>query len=382
MTGKLFPVQEIGSLPKAPWLIAYLRGRHLESADLEHLSKWSKISGFEGESETKSILSQTKDAISEQRIRELASLFAIRYLESAGLDYVYDGEANRIEMYEHAIRNSDGFEFYGHVRSFDNKYYRKAACTRKVGFRHPYHLKEFDFVKKHARRKIKVPVTGPYTLAEWSFNEFYQNRLSSQYSDPRKLKLDAKREFALDIAREIILPNLQALTAAGAGFIQVDEPALTTKPGEIPFFVEAFNAATAGLDCKLSVHICYSDYRLLYPHILDLKNCGQLALEFAYRDENGSGNAYKELNLMNEYDDKREVGLGVADVHVDTIESPQIIKKRIERAVNVLGDPERIYVNPDCGLRTRGWDIAYAKLCNITKGAEMARQTHLGNRNR
>jgi 5-methyltetrahydropteroyltriglutamate--homocysteine methyltransferase len=373
---KLFSVQEIGSLPKAPWLIAYLRGRQLEPADLEHLSEWSKVSGFEAESEARTILSHPKTPEAEKEIRDLASLFAIRYLESAGLDYVYDGETNRVEMYEHAIRNTAGFEFRGHVRSFDNKYYRKAACTQRVGFRNPYHLKEFIYVKQHARRKIKVPVTGPYTLAEWSFNEFYQKRLSPRYSDPRKLKLDAKREFVLDIAREVIRPNLQALTDAGAEFIQIDEPALTTKPSEVPFFVEAFNASTAGINCKLSVHICYSDYRLLYPHILDLKNCSQLALEFANRDEDGSGQAYKELDLLNEYGDKREIGLGVADVHVDTIESPQTIEKRIECAVKVLEDATRIYVNPDCGLRTRKWNIAYAKLCNVAKGAEMARQAN------
>jgi 5-methyltetrahydropteroyltriglutamate--homocysteine methyltransferase len=374
---KLFPVQEIGSLPKAPWLIAYLHGKPLDTSELNHLSGWSKVSGFEEESKARAILSLPKNPEGEKEIRELASLFAIRYLESAGLDYVYDGEANRVEMYEHAIRNMEGFEFYGHVRSFDNKYYRRAACTRKVGFRTPYHLKEFTYVKQHARRKIKVPVTGPYTLVEWSFNEFYQKQLSPRYSNPRKLKLDAKREFVLDIAREVIRPNIQALTDAGAEFIQIDEPALTTKPSEVPFFVEAFNASTAGISCKLSVHICYSDYRLLYPYILELKNCSQLALEFANRDEDRSGQAYKQLDLMNEYGDKREIGLGVADVHVDTIESPETVKKRIDYAVQILHDPSRIYVNPDCGLRTRKWDIAYAKLCNVAKGADMARQSQL-----
>jgi len=107
-----------------------------------------------------------------------------------------------------------------------------------------------------------------------------------------------------------------------------------------------------------------------------LKNCSQLALEFANRDEDGSGQAYKELDLLNEYGDKREIGLGVADVHVDTIESPLTIEKRIECAVKVLEDATRIYVNPDCGLRTRKWNIAYAKLCNVAKGAEMARQAN------
>lgn len=371
-TDKLFPVQEIGSLPKAPWLISFLRGRAVGKADLEHLTKWSRISGFEAESEVRAVVAKPKTVEMEKRLRNLASLFAIRFLESAGLDYVYDGEANRIEMYEHPIRHSEGFEFYGHVRSFDDRYYRKAACVRKVGFRDAYHKDEFLYVKQAAKRKIKVPVTGPYTLAEWSFNEFYQHRLVEDYHDLQKLKSEAKREFVLDVAKEIIRPNLKALVEAGADWIQIDEPAVSTKPAEVPFFVEAFNESTSGLGCKISVHICYSDYRVLYPHILELKNCNQLALEFANRDDN-TASAYGQLKLLKEFNDGREVGLGVADVHVDDIEEPSLIRDRITYAVKTLGEPERIYVNPDCGLRTRSWDVAYAKLCNISKGAEMAR---------
>jgi 5-methyltetrahydropteroyltriglutamate--homocysteine methyltransferase len=370
---RLFPTQEIGSLPKAPWLLSWLRGKRAERSDLEHLVKWSKIIGFDGEAETRSILSKQKTPDSEHQLRDLASLFAIRYLESAGLDYVYDGEMNRIEMYEHPIRNSEGFEFYGLVRSFDDRYYRKAACVQKVTFRKPYHLDEFRYVKDHAKSAIKIPVTGPYTLAEWSFNEYYQKRLAGKYDDLRKLKNEAKRELVLDLAKEVLRPNLQALVDAGAEWIQIDEPALTTKPAEVPLFVEAFNQCTEGLTCKFSVHICYSDYRLLYPHLLELKKCSQLALEFANRDD-ANRQAYDELRLLNDFGDTREVGLGVVDVHVDQIESPAIIRDRIIYAARILDAPERIYVNPDCGLRTRTWDVAYAKLCNLAKGAEIARQ--------
>lgn len=373
MEHKLFPVQEIGSLPKAPWLLSYLRGRKLEQSELDHVEKWSKVSGFEGQSDVESVLSKPKSGETEQKIRRLASLFAIRFLESAGLDYVYDGEENRIEMYEHPVKQSDGFEFYGHVRSFDDRYYRKAACVRKVGFREPYHLNEFVFAKEHSKRKLKVPITGPYTIAEWSFNEYYQNRLGSKYSDLRKRKFEAKREFVYDVAKEIIRPNLLALVNAGAEWIQVDEPALTTKPEEVPFFVDAFNECTAGIACKFSLHVCYSDYKLLYPHVLDLKRCSQLALEFANRDDS-ERSAYNQLKILNEYEDRREIGLGVADVHVDDIERPELILDRINYAVKILGDPERVFVNPDCGLRTRSWDVAYAKLCNIAKGAELARE--------
>jgi 5-methyltetrahydropteroyltriglutamate--homocysteine methyltransferase len=373
MGDKLFPVQEIGSLPKAPWLLAYLRGKKVDERDLEHLIRWSEIIDFEAESDVKSLLAQPKTPEGEEHIRKLASLFGIRFLESAGLDFVYDGEANRIEMYEHPVRNSEGFEFYGHVRSFDDRYYRKAACVLKIGFRKPYHLDEFVYVNKHVKRKAKVPVTGPYTIAEWSFNEYYQKRLAGKYKDLRQLKHEAKREFVLDVAKEMIRPNLLALVDAGAEWIQIDEPALTTKPDEVPFFVEAFNACTEGIGCRFSVHICYSDYSLLYPHILELKNCSQLALEFANRD-NERREAYNQLTLLNEYCDSREVGLGVADVHVDEVESPQLIYDRIAYAVKILDRPERIYVNPDCGLRTRTWQVAYAKLCNIVKGAAIARQ--------
>ncbi len=374
MGNKLFPVQEVGSLPKAPWLISYLRGEKLEESDLEHLSKWSKVSGFENEADAKSVLTLPITGETQDRIRNLASLFGLRFLESAGLDYVYDGEANRIEMYEHPVRNSDGFEFYGHVRSFDSRYYRKAACVRKVGFRIPYHLKEFKFIKEHAKRKVKVPMTGPYTIAEWSFNEYYQKRLAAKHTELRKLKFEAKREFVLDVAKEIIRPNLLALVDAGAEWVQVDEPALTTKPEEVPFFVEAFNESTAGITCKFSVHVCYSDYRLLYPHILELKNCSQLALEFANRDDE-KREAYNQLKLLTEYGDDREIGLGVADVHVDEIESPQVIQDRINYAAKILGNPERVYVNPDCGLRTRSWHVAFEKLTSIVKGAQLARQS-------
>ena len=370
--GKLFPTQEIGSLPKAPWQLAFLRGKKIEDNEIAHLKKWSQTIGFEREEEVRELLKSSKTPESEKRIREAGSLFGIRFLEATGLDYIYDGEANRIEMYEHAIRNSLGFQFYGHVRAFDNKYYRKAACVSKVGFGKPYHLDEYRYVASHAKRKVKVPVTGPYTLAEWSFNEFYQRQLSGKYSDLGNVKLEAKREFVRDVGRELLRPNLKALVDAGAEWIQIDEPALSTRPEEVPFFVEAFNESTAGLGCKLSVHICYSEYLQLYPSILDLKDCSQLALEFANRDDE-KRNGYKLLQQMKEFGEMREIGLGVSDVHVNSIETPQLISDRIIYAAKILG-PEKIYVNPDCGLRTRSWDVVYEKLSNINKGADIARE--------
>jgi len=372
MVNRLFPTQEIGSLPKPPWLLSYLRGNSLDRSDLDHLEKWSYALNFESKSETLEILNQPKTNERQQRLRQLASLFGIRFLESSGLDIVYDGEANRIEMYEHAIRNANGFEFYGRVRSFDNRYYRKAACVRRVGFRVPYHLDEFRYVTEHARKEVKVPLTGPYTLAEWSFNEYYQRTRMGTRTDLRTIKEDAKRELLLDVANELLKPNIESLVQAGARWIQVDEPALATRPEDVPLFVEAFNECTRGVNCKLSVHICYSNYQSLYPHVLELKNCSQFALEFANRDSSRKS-AYEQLQLMKDAGESREIGLGVIDVHVNMIEEPRIVMERILMASKFI-EPLKIYVNPDCGLRTRPWDVTYSKLRNMVAGADLARK--------
>jgi 5-methyltetrahydropteroyltriglutamate--homocysteine methyltransferase len=170
----------------------------------------------------------------------------------------------------------------------------------------------------------------------------------------------------------VIRPNLKALEKAGARVVQIDEPAATTHPEEVDIFVEGFNAATEGLKPKVTAHICYSDYRLLYPAVLEMKRCSQFAWEFANRDAN-FGDGYKPLELFREYDDGREVGLGVVDVHVSRVESPEEVRDRILKAAKVLGDEDRIYVNPDCGLRTRTWKVAFEKLRNMVRGARLAR---------
>ena len=77
--------------------------------------------------------------------------------------------------------------------------------------------------------------------------------------------------------------------------------------------------------------------------------------------------------VFNEYGDTRQVGLGVLDPHRDEVETPERVKERILRATKILGDPRRIWVNPDCGLRTRRLDIAFAKLKNMDQGAALAR---------
>lgn len=370
-TAKLLPTQEIGSLAKPRWQLSATRQGHVPQEEVRDALAWAEVVGLEDRGEFAKLLSAPDLVQRKDEVRRWGSLFLLRFEESAGLDHVYDGEARRVEMYEYAMRRTEGVKFLGLVRSWDNKYYNKAAAVGPVKCRDPYHVDEFKFVQGKTKRTVKVPITGPYTLADWSFNEYYLKRHANEH-DLKRRNLRAKRDLTLDVAREVILPNVKALEAAGAKQIQIDEPAATTHRDEVEIFVEALQEAVKGVHAEVSCHMCYSNYRVLYPKILELKQYRQFLWEFANRD-NAYGDGYEQLKLFSEYNDGRSVGLGVSDVHVDTVETPELVRDRILRASKVLGDPARIRVNPDCGLRTRSLEISYEKLTNLTKGAELAR---------
>jgi 5-methyltetrahydropteroyltriglutamate--homocysteine methyltransferase len=372
MSRALFPSQEIGSLMKPRWQI---RGQHGEALDERARTEFraeNDQTHFADDlpSATEALLAGRAREVGPEAVRDLGALFALRLFETAGLDRVYDGEARRIEMYEYPIRQMRGFQFQGHVRSFDNKYYLKAAVTDEVRLEHPYHVEEFDFVRRHAHAEPKLPITGPYTLADWSYNEHYLARQPGWKG--RTARRTAQREFVVDLARRAVRPTLAALIEHGCRVIQIDEPAAGTHPDEADLVVEGFNAATEGLEAEFSMHICYSEYRDLLPELLEAKRCRQWAWEFANRDRDGR-DGYEVLRALAEYGDTREVGLGVADVHRDEIERPEQVADRIRRAVKYLGDPARIWVNPDCGLRTRSLEVARGKLEAVVAGAAIAR---------
>jgi 5-methyltetrahydropteroyltriglutamate--homocysteine methyltransferase len=372
MSRALFPSQEIGSLMKPRWQILGQRTERLDDRARGEFEAENARTHFGDElpAATEALLAGRAREVGGEAVRDLGALFALRYLEAAGLDRVYDGEARRIEMYEYPIRQMRGFQFQGHVRSFDNKYYLKAAVTDEVRLEHPYHVEEFEFVHRHARAEPKLPITGPYTLADWSYNEYYLARQTGWKG--RAARRASQRDFVVDIARRAIRPTLAALIERGCRVLQIDEPAAGTHPDEADLVVEGFNAATEGLDAEFSMHICYSEYRDLLPALLEAKRCTQWAWEFANRDRDGR-DGYEVLKALAEYGDTREVGLGVADVHRDEIEKPALVADRIRRAVKYLGDPARIWVNPDCGLRTRSLDIARKKLEAVVAGAAIAR---------
>mgnify|MGYP001576308694 CR=1 FL=1 len=384
----LFPTQEIGSLQKPSWRVKGLAGTASEE-DIKEIRRWySKLNMENRAAGAISLIKKIKEekersdiASLRQSLREESQIFALRFLEEAGLDIIYDGEQTRVEMYEDPISDISGFEFKGLVRAFDVMKYRKAACVAEPSFRVPYHLDEFLFLKEKTGHELKVPITGAYTLAEWSYNEHYgkKNLENRKVFDLYGSEKTDRSEMAITLAKKVIRPNIDALAKAGAKWIQIDEPAATTYPDEVDLVVDTFNESVNGLDVKASIHMCFSDYSVMFPSILKMKNCYQYAWEFANADTKkpGTGNneriGYKILEFFKKHNVPGTIGLGVLDVHTDYVEPPELVRDRILYAAKLLG-PERIYVNPDCGLRTRSLDISFAKLRNMVEGARLARE--------
>lgn len=290
----------------------------------------------------------------------------VQLMESAGLDNIgIGGEMYRWEMYEHPVDHLDGLVYYGRVRSFDNRYYRKASVVSRISRKSSAYLEEFLHVQEIAKKDIKVPITGPYTLMDWSFNDYYPSRL--------ELGLDFAR-----VVREEIIELEKNWKRSGPLRVQIDEPAASTHPWEVSSFVQIFNETVGGLhNVKISSHICYSkDYRTLYPHILDMKTT-QLALEFSNRDttnlgtDDDSRRGFRVIKDLQDMGETRELGIGVIDVHTDFIEPPELVRDRILYVAKFY-DINRIVINPDCGLRTRTREVAYKKLISMVEGTRLA----------
>ena len=205
-----FLTHEVGSLAKPPWLVKTSAGKPLDEGDVEHAQIWGEKLEVDGHEGLVELLRQ--DERDPDEIARWSSRYCLRLQESAGVDVIWDGEQQRSEMYAWAVAHANGFEWRGSVRAFDNKYYSKAAVTGPISLREPYHNAEFAFLRSVARAPLKVPVTGAYTIADWSFDEYFirDHDLALPAVDRRKQRHEARRTLVLELARNLIRPNLQA----------------------------------------------------------------------------------------------------------------------------------------------------------------------------
>jgi len=275
----------------------------------------------------------------------------IRKQEELGVDVLVDGEQYRGDMVAYFGETLDGFREGGLVRSYGNRYYHKPVIVSEITWKEPITVARWKQAQSLTSRPVKGMLTGPYTIMDWSFNEFYPDR----------------RATALAIAREI-RHEVEALLEAGCKLIQIDEPALSVRPDELGIACEAVDRVTRGLNAYFINHVCYGEFERIYPDMLRMP-VHNLDLEM-------SNSELDLLDLFRKNPFTKDISFGVVDVHSRRIEDPATVAGRLREALQVLR-PEQVWVDPDCGLKTRTVEEAVDKLRICVEAARALRSEPL-----
>jgi 5-methyltetrahydropteroyltriglutamate--homocysteine methyltransferase len=292
----------------------------------------------------------TRNAITKtelDRLERKATEFWVGVQEELGLDVLVDGEQYRGDMVAYFAETMPGFAKGGLVRSYGNRYYHKPVMTGPVRWPGPMTVDWWRWTQSLTSRPVKGMLTGPYTLMDWSFDDHYPDR----------------RTACLALAREV-RKEVEALLEAGVRIIQIDEPALSVRPDELPFAVEAMHLTVDGLAAYYVVHACFGAFETIYPGLLDLP-VDNLDLAISH-------SALDLLGMFRKDPFTKDLSLGVLDVHSHTVEAAGDVQGRIRRGTSVL-PADRIWVDPDCGLKTRTVEESRAKLSAMMAAVRAAR---------
>ena len=292
----------------------------------------------------------TRNAITKielDRLERKATEFWVGIQEELGLDVLVDGEQYRGDMVAYFAETMPGFAKGGLVRSYGNRYYHKPVMTGPVRWPGPMTVDWWRWTQSLTSRPVKGMLTGPYTLMDWSFDDHYPDR----------------RTACLALAREV-RKEVEALLEAGVRIIQIDEPALSVRPDELPFAVEAMHLTVDGLAAYYVVHACFGAFETIYPGLLDLP-VDNLDLAISH-------SAFDLLGMFKKDPFTKDLSLGVLDVHSHTVEAAGDVQGRIRHGTSVL-PADRIWVDPDCGLKTRTVEESRAKLSAMMAAVRAAR---------
>ena len=316
----LYPTSTVGSFPKPDYLTE-ARGRAVR-----HAITRSELDALE----------------------RTATEFWIRAQEDLGIDVLVDGEQYRGDMVAYFAETMGGFSRGGMVRSYGNRYYHKPLISGDVRWPGPITVDWWRWTQSLTDRPVKGMLTGPYTIMDWSFNDHYPDRQSA----------------CLALAREV-RREVEALLTAGAKIVQIDEPALSVRPEELGFAVEAMHRVVDGLPAYYVVHACFGAFETIYPGLLDLP-ADNLDLAISH-------SALDLLAMFEKDPFTKDLSLGVLDVHTHTVETAAEVADRIRRGTGVL-PAERIWVDPDCGMKTRTVDETRRKLAVMMTAVRRARE--------
>jgi 5-methyltetrahydropteroyltriglutamate--homocysteine methyltransferase len=297
-----------------------------------------------------------------------ATILVLKLQEDCGIDIVSDGEQSRQHFVHGFLESVAGVDFDRKVEMGIRADRYKAmvpTVTGELRLEGRVHAREARVARAHTKHKLKFTLPGPMTIADTIADAYYGDRVKMAMAFASLLNEEAR-----------------ALEVDGADVIQFDEPAFNVYPREVADWgIAALERASEGLRCTTAVHICYGygikanidwkatlggewrQYEAIFPAVRQSR-IDQVSLECR-----SSRVPMRLLELL----DGKDVLVGVIDVATDAVETPEEVAAVIGEAMKYVAK-EKIFACTNCGMAPMSWDIAFAKLAVLCRGAELARQ--------
>jgi 5-methyltetrahydropteroyltriglutamate--homocysteine methyltransferase len=304
-----------------------------------------------------------KGALSEaeyNRLIEEETEKAVRWQEDIGLDVLVHGEFERNDMVEYFGEQLDGFSFTqnGWVQSYGSRCVKPPIIYGDVSRPKPMTVKWSAYAQSLTKKWMKGMLTGPVTILQWSF---------VRNDQPRS---ETCTQIALAIRDEVV-----DLEKAGIKIIQIDEPAiregLPLRKDDwrtyLNWAVKAFRISASGVqdDTQIHTHMCYSEFNDIIESIADM-DADVITIET-------SRSQMELLDVFADFKYPNEIGPGVYDIHSPRVPNREEMIDLLKKAEAVIPESQ-LWVNPDCGLKTRGWDETKKALMEMVAAAEAMRE--------
>jgi 5-methyltetrahydropteroyltriglutamate--homocysteine methyltransferase len=282
----------------------------------------------------------------------------IRWQEDIGIDVLVHGEFERNDMVEYFGEQLEGFVFTknGWVQSYGSRCVKPPVIFGDVSRPTPMTVYWSQYAQSQTEKWVKGMLTGPVTILQWSFVRDDQ---------PRS---ETCKQIALAIRDEVV-----DLEKAGIRIIQIDEPAIreglplrkTDWQNYLKWAVEAFRISASGVEdaTQIHTHMCYSEFNDIIENIADM-DADVITIECS-RSQMELLNAFADFKYPN------EIGPGVYDIHSPRVPSKEEMIELLRKAQNVI-PANQLWVNPDCGLKTRHWDETEKALIAMVAAAKEA----------
>jgi 5-methyltetrahydropteroyltriglutamate--homocysteine methyltransferase len=296
----------------------------------------------------------------EQEIRT-AIESSIRWQEEIGIDVLVHGEFERNDMVEYFGEQLKGFAFTqnGWVQSYGSRCVKPPVIYGDVSRPTPMTVEWTAYAQSLTSKPVKGMLTGPVTILQWSFVRDDQ---------PRS---ETAMQIALAIRDEVM-----DLERAGIKVIQVDEPAIREGlplrkadwPQYLGWAVDAFKLSVAGVQphTQIHTHMCYSEFNDIIEAIASM-DADVITIET-------SRSQMELLNVFSYFKYPNDIGPGVYDIHSPRVPSVEEMVKLLEKAAKEI-HYRQLWVNPDCGLKTRGWDETRSAVTNMIGAANIMRKS-------